>query len=161
MQQWDAVSCPAGSLAQGVRKKKAEVAALCRCPHPISQAGAPTAPWPQWCRGHDSQPVPAKVTCHLKHFPIIPDHLCLSPWHSSRKALETNTNYPCRCTWRIEAHFAAGAAHFPASVSNSPLPPHWPRSAQVATPPTGLSTLTALPGGVPLAPVSLTSRPAG
>lgn len=95
--------------------------------------------------------------------PLVPDHLCLGPWYSSRNALEANTNYPCCCTWRIEAHFAAGAAHFPASVSNCPHPPHCPRSAQVATPPTSRVCLHSklYREERHWSSVSLTSRPAG
>lgn len=90
---------------------------------PSTEWSSFTASCPQCCRDHETQPLQAKVACHPEHFPLIPNNLCLSAWPSSRKALQTNTNYPCCCTWRIEAHFAAGAAHFPASVSNSPPPP--------------------------------------
>lgn len=136
IQQLDTVLHQAEPLPQGAGKEKAEVTAPGKCPRRISQDGAPAAPGSRCCRDHETRALQARVTRHLKHFPRMPDNRCLGPWHSSRKALETNTNYPCRCTWRIQAHFAAGAAHFPASVSSSPRPLHWPGSAQVATPPT-------------------------
>lgn len=108
------------------------------------------------CRG--------RVACHSEHFPLLrSDNLCLPSWHSSRKPLETNPNYPCCRTWRIQAHFAAGAAHFPASVSNSPHPPApaEKRTGGHATHRAGPSTFKAPPGGAPLVLARPYSRPAG
>ena len=124
-----------------LRKKKAEFTALWKCP-------CWDRPGPSSCRLAEARcprcgprsrdrPLQGKSCLSFRAFPPAKIRQPLPAWHSSRKPLETNPNYPCCRTWRIQAHFAAWAAHFPASVSNSPHPQCRPRSAQVATPPTG------------------------
>ena len=89
--------------------------------------------------------------------PLRSDSLCLTPWHSSRKPLETNPNYPCCRTWRIQAHSAAGAAHFSSFCLQHPHPPApQKRTGGHATHPAGPSTFKAPPGGAPLARPGLT-----
>lgn len=158
--EWRAIDFLKGQFptAREQLRKEAEGKAPRKCPHSDPHSRAPAASSQELWRSQDWA-MQARVACDLKHFPpssrqtasaLVPDIL-------PEKHYKQNTNYPCCCTWRIEAHFAAGAAHFPASVSNSsrPLPPNTTlsQSAQVASHAThqsGLSTFKALPGGVSL-----------